>query len=121
MSSLAQYRGLPSAAAYCASKAFLSHFSEALRVDLDSTGVAVTDVRPGFVRTPMTADSKLTMPFLIDLDQAITEITEGIRTRAAIVAFPWQLASLVRAGTFVPVRVYDSAVRRIRKNKRAAR
>jgi len=121
MSSLAQYRGLPSAAAYCASKAFLSHFLEALRVDLDSTGVAVTDVRPGFVRTPMTADSKLTMPFLIDLDQAITEIAEGIRTRAAIVAFPWQLASLVRAGTFVPVRVYDSAVRRIRKKKRIGR
>jgi short-subunit dehydrogenase len=90
---------------------------EALRVDLASTSVAVTDVRPGFVRTPMTAGSTLTMPFLVDLDQAIDEITEGIRARAPIVAFPWQLASIVRAGTLVPVRVYDSAVRRIRKKR----
>jgi short-subunit dehydrogenase len=119
MSSLAQYRGLPSGAAYCASKAFLSHFLEALRVDLDSTHVAVTDIRPGFVRTPMTAGSALTMPFLVDLDVAITEIVKGIRARAKVVAFPWQLATIVRVGTFVPVSVYDNAVRRIRKKKTA--
>ncbi len=118
MSSLAQYRGLPSSAAYSASKAFLSHFLEAVRVDLDSTQVTVTDIRPGFVRTPMTADSTLAMPFLVDLDDAVTEITAGIRARAAVVAFPWQLASLMRAGTLMPARVYDGAVRRIRKKKR---
>jgi short-subunit dehydrogenase len=121
MSSLAQYRGLPSGAAYSASKAFLSHFLESLRVDLGSTHVAVTDIRPGFVRTPMTADSTLTMPFLVDLDRAIDVIIEGIGARAAIVAFPWQLASIVRAGTLVPVRVYDSAVRRIRKKRAGSR
>jgi short-subunit dehydrogenase len=119
ISSLAQYRGLPFSAAYSASKAFLSHFLEALRVDLQSTNVRVTDVRPGFIRTPLTADSTLTMPFLIGLDEAIDEIMKGLRTRAAIVAFPWQLASLARAGTLVPPRVYDGAVRRIRRKKRA--
>jgi short-subunit dehydrogenase len=119
MSSLAQYRGLPSGAAYSASKAFLSHFLEALRVDLASTQVVVTDIRPGFIRTPMTQGSTLTMPFLIDLDQAIDEMIAGIRARAPIVAFPWQLASIARAGTLVPVRVYDRAVRRIRRKKKS--
>jgi short-subunit dehydrogenase len=117
MSSLAQYRGLPSSAAYSASKAFLSHFLEALRVDLASTQIAVTDIRPGFVRTPMTAGSTMTMPFLIDLDRAIDEIIQGIRTRAPVVAFPWQLASIVRAGTLIPVPVYDRAVRRFRRKR----
>jgi short-subunit dehydrogenase len=121
MSSLAQYRGLPSSAAYCASKAFLSRFLEALRVDLDGSHVVVTDVRPGFVRTPLTAGSTLTMPFLVDLDEAVTEITNGIRTKAPIVAFPWQLASIVRAGTLVPVGVYNGAVRRIRKKRAGSR
>jgi short-subunit dehydrogenase len=119
ISSLAQYRGLPSSAAYSASKAFLSHFLEALRVDLASTNVAVTDIRPGFVRSPMTDRSTMTMPFLIDLDQAIDAMIAGVRARAPVVAFPWQLASIVRAGTLVPVRVYDSAVRRIRRTRKA--
>src|SRR5687768_6874352 len=65
ISSLAQYRGLPKNAAYSGSKAFLSVFLEGLRVDLRDLGVGVTDVRPGFVRTPMTAKHKHPMPFML--------------------------------------------------------
>jgi len=119
ISSLAQYRGLPSAATYCASKAFVSHFLEALRVDLRGTGVAVTDVRPGFVRTPMTASNAFPMPFLVNLDPAVKTILAGIRRRAPVVAFPWQLATIVRAGTLLPASVYDRIVRRARQEPRS--
>jgi short-subunit dehydrogenase len=118
VSSLAQYRGLPSAAAYSASKAFLSTFLEGLRVDLQGTNVDITDLRPGFVRTPLTAKSKLPMPFLLDLDHAVDKMMSGIQQKAAVVAFPWQLATLVRAGAVLPTAAYDRAVRRIRGGQR---
>jgi short-subunit dehydrogenase len=114
VSSLAQYRGLPYGATYGASKAFMSRFLEGLRVDLRGTGVAITDVRPGFVRTPMTAPSVFPMPFLMDADRACDLIFSGIRSRAPVVAFPWQLATIVRAGTLMPAAIYDSFVGRFR-------
>ncbi len=107
ISSLAQYRGMPNGATYSASKAFLSHFLEGIRIDLRGTGVAVTDVRPGFVRTPMTAPSPYPMPFMIGVDEAVESIVRGIRASSAIVAFPWQLATIMRAGTLMPIAIYD--------------
>src|SRR3989442_187290 len=52
-SSLAAYRGLPKSAAYCATKAAISSFFEALRIDLKGSGVDVTIIHPGFVKTAL--------------------------------------------------------------------
>lgn len=112
ISSLAQYRGLPRNAIYSATKAFLSNFLEGVRVDLRHVGVAVTDARPGFVRTAMTADNKHPMPWLIDVDEAAQIIWRGIRRRDAVVAFPWQLATVARSATVLPSAIYDRAVAR---------
>ncbi len=113
ISSLAGYRGLPKQAAYCASKAFLSTFLETLRIDLHSEGVKVTDVRPGFVRTPMTASHKFKMPFLVEADHAAEEIVSGIDRGASVVAFPWQLATVSRSTRLIPNGLYDRAVTRV--------
>src|SRR5881628_2369958 len=51
ISSLAAYRGLPKSAAYCASKAATSALFEGLRIDLRGTGVDVTTIHPGFIKT----------------------------------------------------------------------
>src|SRR5262249_30326282 len=110
-------RGIPYGATYSASKAFLSHFLEGIRVDLRGTGVFVTDVRPGFVRTPMTAPSPFPMPFLMDVERAVQVITEGIHARSPIVAFPWQLATIIRAGTLMPIGVYDRFAGGYRKKR----
>jgi short-subunit dehydrogenase len=107
MSSLAQYRGLPGNAMYCATKAFLSTFLESLRADLRGVGVAVTDVRPGFVDTQMTREASGPHPFLVRPERAADIIVRGIAKRSAVVAFPWQLAAVARCGTLLPARVYD--------------
>src|SRR5579884_2747134 len=54
VASLAGYRGLPTAAAYGASKAAVIHLLDALRFQFEPHGVGVTTINPGFVRTPLT-------------------------------------------------------------------
>lgn len=107
ISSLAAYRGLPKSGAYCASKAALSSFFESLRLDLKGTGVDVTIIYPGFVKTPLTAGRAAKMPYLMELDYAAKKIVRAIEARKKSYAFPWQLASLVRAGMLMPIFMYD--------------
>ncbi len=114
VSSLAQYRGLPRSAAYSASKAFLSTFLEGIRVDLRSTPVCVTDVRPGFVKTPILEGATHPMPFLVPVERAAEIIHRALDSQDAVVAFPWQLATLARSTRMLPAAVYDLAVTRAR-------
>jgi NAD(P)-dependent dehydrogenase (short-subunit alcohol dehydrogenase family) len=112
ISSLAAYRGLPKSAAYCASKASLSSFFESLRIDLIGSGVKVTIIHPGFIKTPLTAGRKADMPYLMELDDAVNKILLAIEKQKKSYAFPWQLASVVRAAMIMPNFMYDWISRR---------
>lgn len=57
ISSVAAEVGSPSMTSYSASKAFVSRYLEGLRYRARGTDVVVTDVRPGFVDTPMAPDT----------------------------------------------------------------
>ena len=106
ISSLAGYRGLPKSAAYCASKAGVSALFESLRIDLAHTGVDVTIIHPGFIKTPLTAGRKH-MPYLMELDDAVEKIMRAIEKRKKTYSFPWQLATIVRACMLLPIPLYD--------------
>lgn len=110
ISSLAAYRGLPKSGAYCASKAAVSAFFESLRVDLRGSGVGVTIIHPGFIKTPLTAGREAQMPYLMELDDAVLKIVRAIEKRKKSYAFPWQLASIVRAAMLMPVPLYDRII-----------
>ncbi len=112
ISSLAAYRGLPKSAAYCASKAAVSAFFESLRLDLEPRGIDVTIIHPGFIKTPLNAGRKAKMPFLMELDAAVEKIVGAIEKRKRSYAFPWQLATIVRAGLLMPIPLYDWISRR---------
>lgn len=108
ISSLAAYRGLPKSAPYCASKAALSAYFESVRIDLRNTGVGVTIIHPGFIKTPLTASREAKrMPFLMELDDAVEKIVSAIEKGKKTYAFPWQLATFVRAGLLMPTSMYD--------------
>lgn len=92
ISSLAGFRGLPSAPAYCASKALVRVWGEGLRGWLAADGVGVSVVCPGFVDTPMTRVNRFPMPFLMDAGKAARIIRKGVDSRRARIAFPWPLA-----------------------------
>lgn len=112
ISSLAAYRGLPKSAAYCASKAAVSALFESLRLDLAPKGIDVTIIHPGFIKTPLTAGRDAQMPFLMELDDAVKKIAHAIERRKKSYAFPWQLATIVRAGMIMPIWMYDRISRR---------
>jgi short-subunit dehydrogenase len=112
ISSLAAYRGLPKSASYAASKAALSSLFESLRLDLEPRGIKVTIIHPGFIKTPLTAGREAKMPFLMELDYAVKKIVSAIEKRKKSYAFPWQLATIVRAGMVMPNWMYDRISRR---------
>lgn len=107
ISSLAGFRGLPKSAAYSASKAGMTAFFESVRLDVQDKGVAVTIIQPGFIKTPLTSGRENKMPFLMELDDAIPHFLKAIEKRKKFAAFPWQLATLVRAGLIFPAWIYD--------------
>lgn len=107
VSSLAGFRGLPKSAAYSASKAGMTAFFESVRLDVQSKGVAVTIIQPGFIKTPLTSGRNNKMPFLMELEDSIPHFINAIERRKKFAAFPWQLATFVRLGKILPAALYD--------------
>lgn len=114
ISSLAGFRGLPRSAAYCASKAGMTAFFESIRLDVQHRGVDVTIIQPGFIRTPLTAGREAKMPYLMELEAAVPKMLSAIEKRRKFAAFPWQLATLVRAARIFPPWLYDRIAGRAR-------
>jgi len=92
VSSLAAYFGLPVTPIYCASKAAMKAYGEALRGWLAPQGIAVNVVMPGFVRTPMTERFSGAKPWLMSPERAATLIRRGLERNRARIAFPRRLA-----------------------------
>ena len=112
MSSLAGFRGMPQAPAYAASKAAVRSWGEGLRGKLAASGVAVSVICPGFVKTPMTEDNPFPMMLLMDTDQAADIIRRGLDRRAARIAFPFRLYALTRLFAALPPAFGDRLLQR---------
>lgn len=110
VSSLAGESPLPSAAGYGTSKAALSFFLASAAIDLLPRGVAVTDVRPGFVKTALTDKNQFEMPFLVQLERAAELIDRGIAAKKRVVRFPLPLAAAISAGRLLPDALRDRLV-----------
>jgi short-subunit dehydrogenase len=91
VSSLAAYVGMPITPTYCASKAALKAYGEALRGWLQPQGIQVNVVLPGFVQTPLSASFPGAKPFLISAERAAVLIRRGLERNRARIAFPWPL------------------------------
>jgi len=95
ISSLASFRGMPGAPAYCASKAAVRAWGEGLRGTLATDSIELSVVCPGFIRTPMTAVNPFPMPFLMDPEPAAEIIAKGLRANKSRIAFPFRLYAAV--------------------------
>jgi short-subunit dehydrogenase len=114
VSSLAGLMALPRSATYSASKAFLALWLDSMRLDLEGTGVQVTAILPGFVKSEMTKRNKHPMPFLLETDDAVERMGRAIERGVKRFAFPWQTAALIGAAAALPSGVRALALKRIR-------
>lgn len=111
--SVAGYRGLPTAAAYSASKAGLIALCEALKPELENSGVEMTVINPGFVDTPLTRKNKFPMPFLMEPEDAARAIADGLERRKFEIVFPWQMMVLMKLLGVLPYPLFFAATRRM--------
>lgn len=111
MGSLASYGPLPGAASYCAPKAGVDMLLETLRLDLVGTGVAVTNVRLGFVRTRMIEKSTHPMPLTMSPDDVARAIAARLPDRPREIVMPRSLALAVRAMGLLPRPAKETIVR----------
>lgn len=91
VSSLAGYFGLPVTPAYCASKAGLKAYGEALRGWLSPVGIKVNVIMPGYVESPMCEAMPGPKPFLWSPARAARFIRRGLEKDRARISFPFPL------------------------------
>lgn len=91
ISSLSAYYGLPLTPAYCASKAALKAYGEALHGWLGPQGIRVSVVLPGFVKTAMSDSFPGPKPFMLTPERAAQKIRHGLARGRARISFPFPL------------------------------
>lgn len=91
VSSLAAYFGLPVTPAYCASKAAVKAYGEALRGWLAPRGIRVNVVMPGYVTSAMCDGMPGPKPFTWTAERAAKAIRRGLEADQARITFPFPL------------------------------
>ncbi len=114
VASVAAYRGLPNSPGYCASKAGLRAYAEALRPRLAPRGVGVTIVCPGFFASPMTDRFDGPKPFLASTAAAAGKVKRAIDRGRRRSSFPWPLVLGLRFCDLAPPLIGDAILRHYR-------
>lgn len=112
VSSLAGFRGMPTAPAYSASKAAIRSYGEGLRGRLASDGIQINVICPGFVRSRITDTNTFQMPFFMEADKAARLIRRGLEKNKPRIAFPWQMYGLTLLLGILPLRWTDGLLSR---------
>jgi short-subunit dehydrogenase len=86
---------------------------ESLRPELDSTGVTLQVVNPGFVRTPLTDKNEFQMPMLMELDDAVASFRKQLDRDKFEIVFPWRFAMLVKTLRIMPYWLVMKLTRRM--------
>lgn len=106
VASVAGFGGLPKALVYGPTKAALINLSESLYLDLRPRGIAVYQINPGFVDTPLTAGNAFPMPALISADAAAQAMIAGIERGQFHIHFPRRFTNAMRLARLLPYRLY---------------
>jgi short-subunit dehydrogenase len=105
ITSVAGERGRPSNYVYGAAKGATSIFLSGLRARLSKSNVAVVDIRPGFVDTPMTAAIKKNALFASP--EAVGRgIYKAILKKRDVVYLPWFWRGIMAAVRMIPETVF---------------
>jgi short-subunit dehydrogenase len=111
ISSVAGYRGLPAAGAYCASKSALTSFTETLQFEMKRKNVRVSLVSPGFIKTPMTDQNDFPMPMIKSPEFAAEQIYLGlIKKKGFEIHFPKAFTFFLKFLRILPNNIYFKVI-----------
>jgi short-subunit dehydrogenase len=94
IASVAAFTGVAGAPSYCASKAAVQSWAEAMDGSERHRGIRLHAVCPGYVRTAMSLGNRFPMPMVISAEDAARRTLSGIARGRTRIAFPF----LVYAG-----------------------
>ncbi|MEO3470269.1 SDR family NAD(P)-dependent oxidoreductase [Roseomonas sp. CAU 1739] len=103
VASLAAFVAAPGAPTYCATKAAVQRWAEALDASERRRGIRMHAICPGYVRTPMTARNAFKMPFLMDAEEAARRTLDGIARGRTRIAYPWPTYAGARILGMLPI------------------
>ena len=107
VSSVAGYRGLPIAGAYCAAKSALVSYAESLYFDMKRFNVRVTVINPGFIKTPMTDQNPFPMPMIESVEFAAEEMFKGLtKSKSFEIHFPKKFTFIMKILKIMPNWLY---------------
>jgi NAD(P)-dependent dehydrogenase (short-subunit alcohol dehydrogenase family) len=96
VASIAAFIATPGAPAYCAAKAAVQRWAEALDTTERRRGIRLHSICPGYVRTPMTARNRFPMPMLMESEEAAQRSLRGLAAGKLRVVYPWPIYALAR-------------------------
>lgn len=102
VSSIAGFRGLPTAPAYSVSKAAVRYYAQSLRALLFKDHIHVSTICPGFIKTPMTDVNPFPMPFMVTAEYAAAYIKHKLTRKKKMIAFPWPLVLMAKMQNLLP-------------------
>jgi NAD(P)-dependent dehydrogenase (short-subunit alcohol dehydrogenase family) len=126
VSSAAAFTALPGMAAYCAAKAGVEHFGNALRLEVAHHGVGVGSAHPSWIDTDLVRDFQEDMPSFRDrvrqfpwplnhitsVESCAEAFVRGIERRRRRIYVPRALAGVQAARTLVLGPVAEAVIRR---------
>ncbi len=111
--SISAYRGMAMTPSYCASKAAVMSYGEALRGWLKPTGVSVITVLPGFVASDMSKHFAGPKLMMISAERAAKKIIAGIANNRSVIAFPSLMTLGIRLLAWLPAGLGDKILQRL--------
>lgn len=102
ISSIAGTKGIGIAPAYSATKRFQNCYLDALEQlsRMQKLNIRFTDIRPGFVATPLLKDDKY--PMMMNADTVTLKITQAIKRKKRIVVIDWRYRIIVFFWKLIP-------------------
>ena len=103
ISSIARTKGLGAAPAYSSSKRFTSHYLESLcqlTTIRNIRNIHISDIRPGFVKTPLIEGSNF--PMQLDAGKVAVSIVNGLERRKHVITVNWLYRLLVFFWQMIP-------------------
>ena len=116
--SVAGIRGMRGAGAYCASKAAVHSYCEALRLELRASNIRVVTIAPGYIDTPMTRNNRFPMPFLMPAERFAAQAFEVIARGRSYRVLPWQMGVAAKVLRLLPNFLFDAMFSRAPTKKR---